>query len=82
MLWQHQGLEEATCEREDMMRTNYPFLFEDDGTLFNHLVVMTDACACDCVYMCVNFGDKILLRGEEYENPGKFENFRKMINYR
>ena len=32
------------------MRANY-FLFKDDGTLFNHLVVMIDACARDCVYM-------------------------------
>ena len=58
------------------MRANYPFLFEDDSTLFEHLVVMTDACACDCVYMCVNFWDEILLRGEECENPGKFELFQ------
>ena len=58
------------------MRANYPFLFEDDSTLFEHLVVMTDACACDCVYMCVNFGDEILLRGEECENLGKFELFQ------
>ena len=53
MLWQHRGVEEATWEREDTMRANYPFLFEDDSTLFNHLVVMTDACACDCMYMCM-----------------------------
>ena len=70
------GVEEATWEHEDTMRANYPFLFEDDGTLFNHLVVMTDACACDCVYMCVNFGDEILLKGAECENPSKFELFQ------
>ena len=52
MLWQYRGVEETTWEREDTMRANYPFLFEDDGTLFNHLVVMSDACACDCVYVC------------------------------
>ena len=46
------------------MRANYPLIFKDDGTLFNHLVVMTDACACDCVYMCVNFEEEILLRGK------------------
>ena len=34
------------------------------------------------VCICVNFGDEILLRGKEFENPGKFEIFRKMINYR
>ena len=49
VLWKYRGVEEATWEREDTMRANYSFLFEDDGTLFNHLVVMTDACACDCV---------------------------------
>ena len=65
--WQHQGVEEVTWECEDTMCANYPFLFEDDGTLFNHLVVMTDAWACDCVYLCVNFEDEILLRGEECE---------------
>ena len=63
VLWKHR-VEELTWECEDMMRANYPFLFDDDGMLFNHLVVMTDACACDCLYMCVNFGDEILLRGE------------------
>ena len=26
-------MEEATWEREDIMRTAYPFLFEDEGTL-------------------------------------------------
>ena len=40
------------------------------------LVVMTDACACDCVYMYVNFRDEILSMGEECENPGKFELFQ------
>ena len=33
ILWQHQGVEEATLEREDTMRANYPFLFEDEGML-------------------------------------------------
>ena len=36
VLWQHQGVEEVTWEREETMRANYPFLYEDDGTLFNH----------------------------------------------
>ena len=36
VLWQHHGVEEATWERKDMMRTSYPFLFEDEGTLFSH----------------------------------------------
>ena len=33
VLGQHQGVEEATWEREDTMRANYPFLFEDEGML-------------------------------------------------
>ena len=31
MLWQHQGVKEATWELEDTVRANYPFLFEDEG---------------------------------------------------
>ena len=31
VLCQHQGVEEATREREDIIRTNYFFLFEDGG---------------------------------------------------
>ena len=31
VLWQHQGMEEATLECEDTMRANYPFLFKDEG---------------------------------------------------
>ena len=81
VLWQHRGVEEATWEREDTMCANYLFLFKDDDTLFSHFVVMIDSCACDCVYMCVNFRDEILLGGEECENPSKFKNFRKTINY-
>ena len=37
VLWQHRGVEEATWEREDRMRTGYPFHFEDEGTWFSHL---------------------------------------------
>ena len=37
MLWQHQGVEEATWEPKDTMRATYPSLFEDEGTLFSHL---------------------------------------------
>ena len=54
VLWQNRKVEEVTWEREDMMCTNYPFLFEDVVMLFSHLYV----------YVCVNFGDEILLRGE------------------
>ena len=38
VLWQ-QRLDEATWKHEDTMRTNYPFLFEDAGTLFSHLII-------------------------------------------
>ena len=31
VLWQHRGVEEVTWEREDTIRANYPFLFEDGG---------------------------------------------------
>ena len=33
VLWQHGGVEEATWEREDTIRANFPFLFENGGTL-------------------------------------------------
>ena len=36
VLWQHRGVEEATWEREDTVRTNYPFLFDGEGTLSSH----------------------------------------------
>ena len=37
VLWRHCGVEESTCEREDMMRAIYPFLFRDEGTWFSRL---------------------------------------------
>ena len=46
VLWRHRGAEEATWEREDTMRTAYPFLFEYEGTLFSHLVEFNDCCIC------------------------------------
>ena len=39
VLWQHGGVEEATWEREDTIRTNYLFLFEDKGIFFCHLIL-------------------------------------------
>ena len=30
VLWQHRGIEEATWERKDTMRANYPFLFGEE----------------------------------------------------
>ena len=37
VLWQHQGMKEATWECDDTMHATYPSLFEDEGTLFSHL---------------------------------------------
>ena len=37
VLWRHYGVEESTWEREDTMRTTYPLLFKDEGTLFSRL---------------------------------------------
>ena len=40
VLWQHCRVEEATWERDDTIRANYPFLFEDRGTFFfSHLIL-------------------------------------------
>ena len=36
VLWQHRGVEEATWEREDTVRTDYPFLFDGEGALSSH----------------------------------------------
>ena len=56
MLWQHRGALEATLERENTIRDNYPFLFENGGTFFFFVIdiEMTVAYACDieCVYVC------------------------------
>ena len=37
VLWRHCGVEESTWEREDTMRTTYPFLFRDEGTWFSRV---------------------------------------------
>ena len=39
VLWQHREVDEATWESEDTIRTNYPFLFEDEGMFFSHLIL-------------------------------------------
>ena len=49
MLWQHQGVEEATWEREDTIRATYPFLFEDEDVLFNIGTRLTIAYVYGCV---------------------------------
>ena len=36
VLWQHRGVKEATWEREDTVRANYPFLFEGEGAFSSH----------------------------------------------
>ena len=36
VLWQHLGVEEATWEREDTVRVNYPFLFDGEGAFSSH----------------------------------------------
>ena len=54
MLWQHRGMKEATWEHEDTMRATYPFIFEDAGTLFSHLIIKWQlhmhviVCICVC----------------------------------
>ena len=56
LLWQHRGVEEATWEYEVTMRTNYPFLFEDEGTFFSNLI-LNDCSICMWLYVYwrVNF---------------------------
>ena len=39
VLLRRYGVEESTWEREDTMRTTYPFLFRDEGTWFSHLIL-------------------------------------------
>ena len=39
VLWRHRGVDESTWEREDTMRATYPFLFRDEGTWFNRLIL-------------------------------------------
>ena len=36
VLWQHRGIEEATSEREDTVRANYPFLLDEEGAYSSH----------------------------------------------
>ena len=79
VLWQHRGVEEATEERDDTMWATYPFLFEDEGTLSNNWHQNNYCrCICLCVLVCMNFGDEILLRGEEYKIREKKSVFLKM----
>ena len=36
VLWKHRGVEEATWEREDTVRVNYTFLFDEKGAFSSH----------------------------------------------
>ena len=65
MLWKHQGVDEATWEREGTMRTNYPCFIKDEGTLSSHLMHVIV-----CIYVC-EFWDEILLRMEECKTREK-----------
>ena len=46
VLWQHRGVEEATWEREDITRINYPFLFEKEGFFFFCHLILNDYSIC------------------------------------
>ena len=39
VLWQHREVEESRWERVDTVRATYPFLFRDEGTWFNRLIL-------------------------------------------
>ena len=86
VLWQHRGVEEATWEGEDMMWATYPFLFRDEDMWFSDLILkwivymhefVYNAYACELIRMCVEFWDKILLRGRECKTQENSIFFRK-----
>ena len=66
VLWQHRGVEKATWERVDTMHATYPSLFENEGTLFSHLIKKKKsiAYACDCIICVCEFPEEIILRGK------------------
>ena len=80
VLWQHHGVEEATWEREDMMRATYPFLFRDEGTWFSRLMlkwpvymhgIVHVAYACDLLWLYRILG-RNSFKGERMQNMRKF----------
>ena len=48
------------------------FLIREGRYIFSYLI-LNDCCICMClyVYVCVNFGDEILLRGRECKTREK-----------
>ena len=68
MLWQHRVIEKTTWEREDMMRTRYPFLLRTEV----RGLVITVAYACDNFYVCVNFKKNLNLNFLEKWQNGNF----------
>ena len=53
VLGQHRGVEETTWEREDTILTNYPFLFEDGGMFFCHLILNYCSICMQLYALCV-----------------------------
>ena len=57
-------MDESIWESKDTMRATYPSLFNEEGTLFSHLIMkMIVAYACDSICVC-EFRDEIILREE------------------
>ena len=63
VLWQHRGVKEATWECKDMMRTSYPFLFEDEGTWLVIECYMTVSYACGSICRCVRISGRNYFKG-------------------
>ena len=51
VLWSHHGVEEATWEREDNIRSRYPELFYIFSYLYASLFICT--CCCLCTFCCI-----------------------------
>ena len=78
VLWQHQGMEEATWECEDTINANDPFLFEKGG-MFLAMDIKWLLHMHVIVYGYVwEFRDKILLRRRECKTREKLNFSEKM----